>query len=185
MRLLSRSRSLLLAAAMCAVPFASLVSSTAEAAGPTELKKIAVVDIQRCLLETKQGQSGTKDLEKALSRSQAKLERAQRDLQKQVADLQAKAAMLSQEEGMCRQEELMRKEQELQQLIQDQQTKLAEKEAQLMDKVYRNVAKIVKTIAKEEGIQIVLVRSPMSVLYANPKIDLTNKVIVAYDKKYK
>ena len=162
-----------------------MASAPAEAAAPAELKKIAVVDIQRCLLETKQGQAGTKDLEKQLARSQAKLDRAQRDLQKQVSDLQAKAAMLSQQEAMRRQEELIRKEQELQQLIQDQQTKLAEKEAQLMDKIYRNVSKIVKTMAAQEGIQVVLVRSPLSVLYANPKIDLTNKVIVAYDKKFK
>jgi outer membrane protein len=185
MRHFRSTRSLTLAAALCAAPLLSMVSTSAEAAAPSELKKIAVVDIQRCLLETKQGQAGTKDLEKTLARSQAKLERAQRDLQKQVADLQAKASMLSQQEGMRRQEELMRKEQELQQLVQEQQTKLAEKEAQLMDKVYRNVAKIVKAMATAEGIQIVLVRSPMSVLYANPKIDLTNKVIVAYDKKYK
>lgn len=175
----------MLAAALCAAPLLSVASSTAQAGGPTGLKKLAVVDIQRCLLETKQGQAGTRTLEKALARTQAKLERAQRDLQKQVADLQAKAAMLSQQEGMRRQEELMRKEQELQQLIQESQAKLAEKESQLMDKVYRNVSNIVRTMAKEDGIQIVLVRSPMSVLYANPKIDLTNKVITAYDKKFK
>ena len=185
MRHLQSTRSFLLAAAMCAVPFVSFTSTTAHAAGPAQLKKVAVVDIQRCLLETKQGQAGTADLEKALARSQAKLERAQRDLQKQIGDLQAKAAMLSQQEGMRRQEELMRKEQELQQLVQEQQTKLAEKESQLMDKVYRNVTKIVAAMAKQEGIQVVLVRSPMSVLYANPKIDLTNKVIVAYDQKFK
>ena len=30
-----------------------------------------------------------------------------------------------------------------------------------------------------------LVRSELTVLYANPQLDITNKVIVAYDKQFK
>ena len=43
---------------------------------------------------------------------------------------------------------------------------------------------IVKEVAAEEALQIVLVRSQANVLYANPKFDLTNRIIVAYDKKH-
>lgn len=175
-------RSMMVATALCAGP---IVAAQAHAAGPGALDKIAVVDLQRCILETSQGQAATKELEKALTRSQAKLERAQKELQKQATDLQAKAAMLSPEEGMRREQELMRKQAELQQLYEEQSVKLQEKEAQLTEKIYRNVAKVVKKLAADEGIQVVLVRSPASVIYANPKIDVTNKVIVAYDKQFK
>ena len=41
-----------------------------------------------------------------------------------------------------------------------------------------------KDIAAEETLQLVMVRSQANVLYANPKFDLTNRIIVAYDKKH-
>ena len=106
------------------------------------------------------------------------------DLQKKLEDLRAKAAMLSQDELAKRQQELMIKDQELQQLYADLQEDIATKEAQLTEKIYKNVAAIVKDIAKEESLQIVLVRSQANVLFANPKLDLTNRIIVAYDKKH-
>ena len=167
----------LLGAALTVAAGASLVPQPAQAA-PAKLEKIAVVDTQRVLMETKQGRAAKKDLEKAMARSQSKLERKANELQKQFQDLQAKAAMLSQSE-------VMRRQQELEQLYNESSQQLAEKEALLAEKIYRNVQKIVKQMALEDGIQIVLARSSLTVLYAAPALDLTNKVIVAYDKKHK
>lgn len=182
-------RSLLLASAVFAAPVAVLgagliASSSAQAAIPAT-KKVALVDLQRVLLETSQGKSAKKDLEKAVTKSSAKLERKAATLQKQYEDLQAKAAMLSEDELMRRQQSLMMAEQELQELYGAAQEDLAKKEALLMEKIYKNASAIVKSMAASEGLQIVLVRSELTVLYANPKLDITNKVIVAYDKKFK
>ena len=76
-------------------------------------------------------------------------------------------------------------EQELQELYAEAQEDLTKKEALLMEKIYKIAAAIVKTMADSEGIQIVLVKSELTVLYANPQLDVTNKVIVAYDMKFK
>lgn len=154
-------------------------------AGVAQLKKIAVVDVQRVILETAQGRKAKKNLESSFTKNSMKLERKAKELQKQLQDLQAKAAMLSDAEVMRRQQELVRKDTELQELYVKYQEELARKEALLTEKIYKNVAAIVKQMALEDSIQVVLVRSQSTVLYANPKLDLTNKVIVAYDKKHK
>ncbi|MGB1699824.1 MAG: OmpH family outer membrane protein, partial [Nannocystaceae bacterium] len=60
---------------------------------------------------------------------------------------------------------------------------LSQKEAMLTEKIYTKTSKVAEQIAKSEDIQVVLVRSDATVLYANPKLDITNRVIVAYDKK--
>lgn len=161
-----------------------LPATNAVAAPVTALEKVGLVDLQRCILETVQGTNAKKDLETAFAKGQAQLEKKTKDLQKKVEDLRAKAAMLSQEELMKRQQELMVKDQELQQLYADLQEDIATKEAQLTEKIYKNVAAIVKVIAAEEALQLVIVRSQANVLYANPKFDLTNRIIVAYDKKH-
>lgn len=157
----------------------------AQAAPLKRLETVAVVEVQRCITETAEGRRAKTELEADFTKSQSKLDRKTKDLQKKVDDLQAKAAMLSQQELQRRQGELIQKEQELQEIYAQMQEELATKEALLTEKIYKNVAAIVKKIAKEEGIQVVLVRSEATVLYVNPKLDLTNRVIVAYDKLHK
>ena len=182
-------RSLLLASAVFAAPamlggVLTLSALQAEAAVP-ETKKIALVDLQRVLMETSQGKTAKADLEKAVAKSTAKLERKAADLQKQYEDLKAKASLLSEAELYKRQQDLMTAEQELQQLYMEAQEDLAKKEGLLMEKIYKNASTVVTQMAKDEGLQIVLVRSELTVLYANPQLDITNKVIVAYDKQFK
>ncbi|MCA9713346.1 MAG: OmpH family outer membrane protein [Myxococcales bacterium] len=172
----------MLSAALLA-PFVLPTSNAA--AADYSVNKVAVVEVQRLLLETTQGSKAKKDLEKKFTKGQAKLDGKNKDLQKQVEDLQAKAAMLSQAELMRRQEALGIKYQEVQQLYMELQEDISNSETMLVEKIYKNAQTVVDTIAKDEGIEVVLVKSPMSILYANPKIDITNRVIVAYDKKFK
>lgn len=157
----------------------------AQAAGVAALQKVAVVEVQRVLLETRQGTKAKKKLEKSFAKSQTKLDRKTKELQKKAEDLRAKAAMLSGAELQKRQQELMIKDQELQQLYSELQERLAREEGMLVEKVYKNTKAIVSKIAAEDGIQIVLVRSPDTVVHASPRLDITNRVIVAYDKKHK
>jgi len=140
--------------------------------------------VQRCLMETKQGRSAKNDLERTFAKGQAKLEAKAKKLETRFRDLQAKASMLSEAELMKRQQELMRSQAELEQLSMELQEEVANKEALLTEKIYKKVAAIVKQVALEEDVQVVLVRSELTVLYATPKLDLTNRVIVRYDKQH-
>jgi outer membrane protein len=162
-----------------------LVASPTEAPATEPLKRLALVDVQRCIMETNEGKAAKNDLESTFAKSQATLERKAGALRKRVDDLRAKAAMLSDAELGKRQQELMRAEAELQQLSMEIQEEVMQKELLLTEKIYNKVAAIVKQIALEENLQVVLVRSEMTVLWANPKLDLTNRVIIRYDKQHK
>lgn len=171
-------------ASLALVAVASPVATT-QAAEVTPLERLALVDIQRCIMETKEGKRAKKDLEDTFAKGQARIDRKAKDLQKRLADLQAKAPMLSEAELAKRQEELMRSQAELEQLGMELQQEVMEKEGLLTEQIYTRVADIVEQIALEEKIQVVLVRSEMTVLWADPKLDLTNRVIVRYDKEHK
>jgi outer membrane protein len=162
-----------------------LLAAPARAAEVPPLGRVAVVEVQRCILETTEGKRAKDELEKTFSKGQARLERKGKDLDKRMRDLQAKAPMLSEAELAKRQQDLMRSQAELEQLGEALQEEVMQKEALLTEKIYNKVAAIVKQVALEENLQVVLVRSEMTVLYANPKLDLTNRVIVRYDKKHK
>lgn len=172
----------LVGAMLAGLPFGS---DSARAAGVARLERVAVVDVQRVILETREGKKAKKNLEQAFAKSQARLELKAKDLQKRYQDLQAKAAMLSESKLVQRQQDLMRSQAELQQLQQELQEDIIGKEALLTEKIYKQVTAIVSQIALEEKLQVVLVRSEMTVLFVDPKLDLTNRVIITYDKKYK
>jgi outer membrane protein len=147
------------------------------------LEKVALVDVQRCIMETREGRDARDNLEKSFSRNNAKLEQRAKKHQSKIEDLRNKASILSQADLMKRQEALMRSEAELQELYERYAQDLSQKEAMLTEKIYSKTSRVAEQIAKSEDIQMVLVRSDSTVLYANPKIDITNRVIVAYDKK--
>lgn len=159
-------------------------SVDARAGDVESIERLAVVDVQRCLLETKEGRKAKTELEKTFSKGQAKIDKKTGELQKRMQDLQAKQAMLSEGELRKRQEEIMRGQAELEQLSYDLQQDVAQKEELLTEKIYKNVAAIVRQVALEEKLQVVLVRSEMTVLYVDPRLDLTNRVIVRYDKEH-
>jgi outer membrane protein len=170
---------LVLASGVFAAPQVRAAAPEAET-----LERLAVVDVQRCLLETKEGKKAKGDLEKTFAKGQAKIDKKAADLQKRMADLQAKQAMLSEAELRKRQEELMRGQAELEQLSYELQQDVAQKEELLTEKIYNNVAAIVRQLALEEKLQVVLVRSEMTILYVDARLDLTNRVIVRYDKEH-
>src|SRR5262245_26703302 len=101
-------------AAACAA--GTLAHAPEASAAVPALERIAIVDVQGGLLETKDGQAAKKELEKAFTKGQSRLDKKAKALESDYKDLQAKAAMLSQAELGKRQEALMRTEAELQQL---------------------------------------------------------------------
>lgn len=173
--------------ALTALVLSAVVSppQRATAAELPSLERLAVVDVQRCIMETKEGRRAKKELEQTFSSGQARIDRKAKDLQKRLADLQAKAPMLSQAELQKRGMELQRKQAELEQLGTKLQQDVMEKEALLTERIYTRTSEIVEQMALEEKLQVVLVRSEMTVLYANPALDLTNRVIVRYNNKHK
>jgi len=167
-----------LALAWC---FASPAESSAADPLP-KLERIAIVDVQRVLTETTEGKRELDKIKKSFAQADARLEKKAKDVEKQMRDLQSKAAMLNDVELRRRQEEILAAQQELQRLAMELQQEVMDQEALATERIYKKVAALVKQIALEETLQVVLVKSEMTVLYSNPKLDLTNRVIVRYDK---
>ncbi len=145
---------------------------------------IAIVDVQRCIMDTKDGRRAKQALEDLFAKGQGRIDRKAKDLQKELADLQSKAPMLSEAELERRQTKLMQGQAELDQLGMELQQEVAELEAKLTEQIYTKVAAIVEDIAAEDDLDIVLVRSEMTVLWARPEFDLTSRVMARYDAKH-
>jgi outer membrane protein len=173
------AKSLLVATSLAGMGAVTLAPSTANAAVP-QIRKIAMVDMQRVLNETKHGKKARKDLETSTSAKQRKLDKKRAALEQG----QAKLKNLSGEKLMAAQEKLQRDYMEWQSMAMTLQQELAEQESRLLEKIYLNCQGLVQGISKEKGLDLVLVRDETTVLYAQSSLDITADVIKKYDKKF-
>jgi outer membrane protein len=155
------------------------IPSSARAEVPA-LKKVAMVDMQRVLNETTAGKSARKNLE---SSSKAK----QQKLDKKRAKLEADAGKLRSLKGdqlMAAQEKLQQESMELQSMLYTLEQELGQQHNKLLEKMYTNAQAIVAKLAKEKGIDLVLVRDQMTIIYTKDTLDITVEVVKLYDKKH-
>jgi outer membrane protein len=167
--------SLLLGAGIAAV--APMEQAAAEV---PSIRKIAVVDMQRVLNETKQGKSARSRLESSTKKKQKKLDAKRTKLESDSAAAQS----LSGQALAGAQEKLQRDYMELQNMYMTLQQELAGQEAKLLEKMLGNSKGIAKELAGKHGVDLVLIRDPATVLYTKASLDLTGDVIRMYDSKY-
>ncbi|MGB1699825.1 MAG: OmpH family outer membrane protein [Nannocystaceae bacterium] len=144
------------------------------------IRKIAVVDMQRVLNETKQGKSARNRLESSTKKKQKKLDAKRTKLESDSAAAQS----LGGQELAAAQEKLQRDYMELQNMYMTLQQELAGQEAKLLEKMLGNSKGIAKELAGKHGVDLVLIRDPATVLYTKASLDLTSEVIRMYDVKY-
>lgn len=162
---------------------AILVPAPASAAATAEvpqLRKLAMVDMQRILNETKAGKRARNELEASSKSKQQKLDKKKSKLESDFAKLRS----LQGQELAAAQERLQKESMELQSTLMALQNELAQHEGKLLEKMYQNSQAIVAKLATEKGIDLVLVRDDMTVLYAKNGLDITDDVIRSYDKKH-
>ncbi|RMH00192.1 MAG: OmpH family outer membrane protein [Deltaproteobacteria bacterium] len=151
-------------------------ASVAEAKIPS-VRKIAVVDLQRVLQETRQGKAARRKMERSAKAKQKKLDEMRGQLESKVE----KASKLSGEELAKAQERLQREYMEMQQVAFTLQQDLAAQEGKLLEEMYRKIQAVVAKLARKQGIDLVLVRDPGTVVLAGDAYDITDQVIAAYD----
>jgi len=145
------------------------------------VKKIAMVDMQRVLNETVAGKRARKELESSSKSKQGKLDKKRKKLEADAAKLEG----MSGQALMEAQEKLQRESMELQSMLFALEQELGEQHNKLLEKMYRNAQSIVADMAKAQGVDLVLVRDQMTVIYAQDAFDITGAVIKKYNAKHK
>ncbi len=145
---------------------------------------IGLVDIQKIITTIKAGKEVQKQLEKSFNEKKAilkkeddKIKKAQEDYKKQSLVL-AEAARLNkereiQEMALALQNKQMEFQKDIQKMEQD-------KKKPILD----NLRPIIDEVSREKKVAMTFELSAAPIVYAEAKIELTDDVIKAYDKKY-
>tara|TARA_B100001750_G_scaffold116423_2_gene92263 strand:- start:182 stop:745 length:564 start_codon:yes stop_codon:yes gene_type:complete len=143
--------------------------------------KIAVVDLQRALMETEDGRRAKARLERLFKRRQKSLDAAQEELRDMKEDIERQKNVLSREALAERLESYQKKFVELQQSYVEYQQELAAKEAELTQGILQKMQEIMRRIGQQEGYEIILEANESGVIWVPSNLDLTDQLIQRYN----
>ncbi|MGA1796809.1 MAG: OmpH family outer membrane protein [bacterium] len=145
--------------------------------------KIGFINSQRIIDESRAGRETTKKMETFKTENMEKLEGMNKEIEGLEQDLRKKEFALSPEKKREIEDSIRQKRLELKFFKEDKEKELKELFYQNLKNVENEVLSIVQRIGQEEGFDLVLGRDESGILYANPKIDITDKVIRIYDQQ--
>jgi outer membrane protein len=143
--------------------------------------KFGYVNIQTAIEKTKEGITAKRQYENFLKKRQEEIKKMEGDIKKMNDDFEKKQAVLSEAVRGQKQEELQKEMVKYSQFAQRSQMEAAQKERELLQPIFAKIRETVESVAKKEGYDLVVENA----LYANPNVDITEKVISAYEKDSK
>jgi outer membrane protein len=162
---------------LAALGLITLVMSSAEA------QEIAIVDVQKVVNESIIGKAAKSNVEGQIQKAKVRMSNVQAELEKGKADLQKQSSVLSGSALEERREALDKKQRDAQRTFQDLQEQLAKTNDQEIRKVVEEINKVVDEIADDKDYAFVFEKDRQAVIYANPRIDITQDVIKILDKR--
>jgi len=141
--------------------------------------KIGYVDLNKVQTQSKAGKDAIKNVEKMFKDKQAQLDQRQDELEKLLQELDKQAAVLKPDVKKQKEDKLQKDYKELQRFKSDSEDELNKKKAEIAKQLFDEIAAVINKFGKEEGYTLILERAV--VLYAPEAVDVTDKIIKAYD----
>jgi outer membrane protein len=147
--------------------------------------KVAYVDIQKAVNECNLGKEAKKTIVKEAEKLHRQLREKQKELQTMKESYDKQAIMLTPQARAMKEKELQKKFREFQRWQEDAQNDLNQKRADAELDIYVGLQKVIQKLGAGEGYTFILERNENIVLYATKAIDITDRVIKAFDAQKK
>lgn len=174
---MKRTRSVVLAVA--ALSF--LVLATVAAA--QETTKVGVVDLQRCLNNSKLGKEFKAEFTAQADQLKADLEREEAELKALREEIEKQGLVLSETARAEREASYKKRLEAFKEKFKESQQSLQRKDQELTRKVLQGLQGIIAEIANSSGYTLIVEKQEGGVIFATKASDITDEVVRLYDQK--
>ena len=143
--------------------------------------KIGYVDMQQALTTSAAGVAAKENIAKQVKQYQSTIESRKKELDKLKAELDKQSSVLSDDARAAKEQEFQLKVKDFQRFTKDIQDELQQKDSDYTRRILGQLFNLVKEIGKKNGYTIILEKGQGAVLYASDKVDLTSRLVKAYD----
>jgi outer membrane protein len=147
--------------------------------------KIAYVDIQRAVNESNAGRDAKKLITRDVEKFQHQIAEKQKELQTLKESFEKQALMLNPEARANKEKEYQNKLREFQRWGEDTQNEINQKRMQMERNISLALQKVIQKVGADEGYTLILEKNENIVLYVAKALDITDRVIKAYDAQKK
>ena len=135
--------------------------------------KIGVIDIQGIMMQSKAGVKASGELKTLGESAVKKLKAKEAEVKKLADDINKQKSSLSQTALQNKNIEINKKSLELE-----------TQEAMKLDAIFKELEPVVNDYAKEKGFDVIFIKQPGIMAYANPEVDITKDIISRFDIKW-
>ena len=147
--------------------------------------KVGSVDIQKAVNECNAGKEAKKAITKEVEKFQRLIADKQKDLQTMKESLDKQSPMLNPEARATKEKEYQSKLREFQRWGEDNQNEINQKRVEMVRNISMGLQKVIQKVGADEGYTFILEKNETIVLFASKAIDITDRVIKAFDAQKK
>jgi outer membrane protein len=144
--------------------------------------KVAIINLQRAVLETAEMKKASADLQTKYKPRTDALQKVQQELNDIQTQLQASQGKLSATGEADLQARGTRKQREAERLNEDLQADVERERNSILERAQSRLDAVLKKIAEEQSIDVVI--DTTNRVWHKPTLEITDAVIAAYDKAY-
>lgn len=147
--------------------------------------KVGVVNIQKIITTVKMGKNVMKTLEKSFNAKKKTLKKDEESIKKMQKDFQKQNLVLSDKAKAKKETAIRQKIAQIQKQTMTFQKEIQKQELELKKPILEKLKGVIDEVSKDEKLDLTFEVSSSPIVYAKTKVDITEKVIKAFDKKYK
>ena len=147
--------------------------------------KLAVIDLQRVLLESESGKAAKQALELSTESKKAELDKRSKEFKDLKDKYEASAAVMTEKARADKERVLQEKQLELQNLYMQFQQEIQKQDGDMTQAILKNIEPIIDEIAKKDLYDLVLEKNEAGILYVPVKVDITDQIIRLYNQRKK
>jgi outer membrane protein len=162
---------------------AALVLICGAASAQTAPQKFGVIDMQKALLSTKDGQKAVEDLKAKFGPKEQEFQKRQNDLQAKQDEYRRKENTLSEDAKAVLARDIDAMTKNLQRDTDDARQDVDQEQQRVLNDLGQKMMQVLTKYSAEKGLTMVFDVSgqPNNVLFAASAIDITNEIIKLYD----
>lgn len=144
--------------------------------------KVAVIDVERILIESERGKAALQEIEALRRQKQEEGEARQQEITELRDRLSEGQLSLSQERLAELQKELEERVIALQRFQDDANRELSKKRNEVLDQIEKSVFPVINQIGQEGGYTLIFNKYNSGLVYADDAVDITQRVIERYNR---
>jgi len=146
--------------------------------------KVGYINLQRLVNESNMGKKAKSNIERMRKEKQAEIDRQLKEIQELKALVEKNGDLMGENNKSEKVEKLQRLYKNYKRMVADAKEELATEDSKLVSTILEKADGVLKKVAKKEKYSIIL-KDPDAIGYLDPKVDITDAVIRAFNKQLK